>query len=106
MSRYNVCVYILRCADGSYYVGKYQGDEIESRVAEHNAAHYPHAYTARRRPVILVWNEWMDRYDDAVALERRLNGWSRKKKEAFIAGDFGSVQRYARRGFKPSSDPS
>ncbi|MEQ8178170.1 MAG: GIY-YIG nuclease family protein [Amphiplicatus sp.] len=98
-----VWVYMLRCADGSYYVGKYQGPDLAWRVSEHNTAHYPDAYTAKRRPVELVWAQWFSRYDDAVAFERRLKGWSRAKKEAFIRNDFGKVSEYAKRGFRPSS---
>jgi putative endonuclease len=98
-----VYVYILRCADGSYYVGKYQGADLAWRVSEHNTARYPDAYTAKRRPVELVWADWFPRYDDAVAFERRLKGWSRAKKEALIRGDEAALRAYSRRGFKPSS---
>lgn len=100
-----VWVYVLRCADGSYYVGKYQGDDLAWRVSEHNAAHYPGAYTASRRPVELVWAQWFSRYDDAVAFERQLKGWSRAKKEALIRNDEAALKAYSRRGFKPSSVP-
>jgi len=106
MPEAKVCVYILRCADNSFYVDKYQGGEIEIRVAEHNSARYEHAYTTKRRPVELVWCEWFNRYADAVAIERRLKGWSRKKKEALIVGDVGKLKAFSRRGYKPSSDPS
>lgn len=103
MNMVTVFVYILRCADGSYYVGKYQGVDMETRVAEHNSAVYENAYTAKRRPVVLIWADWFSRYDDAVALERRLKGWSRAKKEALIRGDEAMLRAYSRRGFKPSS---
>lgn len=103
MSAVTVWVYMLRCADGSYYVGKYQGPDLDWRVSEHNEAHYPDAYTAKRRPVELVWSDWFSRYDDAVALERRLKGWSRAKKYALIRGDAASLKAFSRRGFKPAS---
>ena len=99
MKTANVWVYVLQCADRSYYVGKYQGDSLETRVAEHNTR----KYTARRLPVRLVWSDWFSRYDDAVAFERRLKGWSRPKKEALIAGDDKALRIYSRRGFHPSS---
>ena len=89
-------VYMLRCADGSYYVGSARGS-LERRVAEHNAGAYG-GYTARRRPVSLVWSDWFARAEDAVAAERRLKGWSRAKKEALIAGDWARVRALARRG--------
>ncbi len=94
---------MLRCADGSYYVGKYQGDDLAWRVGEHNTARYPDAYTSTRRPVELVWAQWFSRYDDAVAFERRLKGWSRAKKEALIHNDEAALKAYSQRGFKPSS---
>lgn len=98
-----VWVYILRCADGSYYVGKYQGADLAWRVGQHNAAQYAESYTATRRPVELAWAEWFGRYDDAVAFERRLKGWSRAKKEALIRNDAAALKEYSRRGFKPAS---
>ena len=95
-------VYMLECADGSYYVGKYQGGDVETRVSEHNTRKYEDAYTARRLPVTLVWSECFDRFDDAVAMERRIKGWSRAKKQALIRGDGEALRAYSKRGFKPS----
>lgn len=88
-------VYVLRCADGSYYVGKTQKG-LEARVGEHNAGAYP-GYTMKRRPVVLVWAEAFERYDDACVAERRIKGWSRAKKEALIRGDWQAVQWLAKR---------
>src|SRR6516162_57008 len=79
-------VYILRCADGSYYTGTAR-QGLEQRVAEHNAGHYG-GYTATRRPVELVFSQWFERITDAIAAERQIKGWSRAKKEALIRGDF------------------
>ncbi len=90
-------VYILRCADGSYYVGSHRGDTVEHRVSEHQCGTYPDAYTFTRRPVQLVWSEWFSRFDDAVAFERRVKGWRRAKKEALIGGDFDALVALAKR---------
>ena len=46
-------VYVLRCADGSYYVGLAQID-LDRRIAEHRAGTHP-GFTSRRLPVELVW---------------------------------------------------
>jgi putative endonuclease len=46
-------VYILRCADDSYYVGS-MCTSLEERVGQHNAGTFG-GYTARRRPVVLVF---------------------------------------------------
>jgi len=79
-------VYILRCRDGHYYVGSTRGS-LETRVIEHNAGTYG-GYTSRRRPVELVYWQEFDRIEDAIAAERQLKGWGRKKKEAIIHGRF------------------
>ena len=34
-------VYIVRCADGSYYTGSYRGADVATRVGEHNTRKYP-----------------------------------------------------------------
>jgi putative endonuclease len=94
-------VYILRCADRSYYVGSATSDDLSKRVAEHQSGAYP-GYTWTRRPVILVWSEHFARITDAIAIERKIKGWSRAKKEALIKGDWNSVQSLSRRrGGKP-----
>jgi putative endonuclease len=63
-------VYILRCADGSYYVGSTRV-ELEQRIGRHNAGHC-RGYTFKRRPVTLVYHEHFDRITDAIAAERQL----------------------------------
>jgi len=77
-------VYILKCADGSYYVGKTDAS-FEQRVAQHNGG-FGGVFTKSRRPVSLMWAEGFSRYDDACAVERQIKGWRREKKEALIAG--------------------
>jgi putative endonuclease len=79
-------LYILRCADGSYYIGTTRSS-LDIRAAQHNAGSFG-GYTASRRPVELVFSEWFDRITDAIENERKLKKWSRAKKEAFIRGDF------------------
>jgi predicted GIY-YIG superfamily endonuclease len=87
-------VYILRCADGAYYTGSTR-DSLEMRVAQHNDGTFG-GYTARRRPVLLVYHEEFEQITDAIAAERQLKGWSRAKKEALIRGDFASLHALAR----------
>ena len=78
-------VYILQCADESYYVGS-TGAGLERRVNEHNAGVHS-GYTKSRRPVVLAFSQEFDRITDAVTAERKLKGWTRAKKEALIRGD-------------------
>ena len=91
----NGFVYILRCADGMYYVGSHKGGDVATRVAQHNAGQNPKAWTFKRRPVELVWSAHFDRIDEAFVFERQIKKWSRAKKEALIAGDFGELKRLA-----------
>ncbi|QND49741.1 GIY-YIG nuclease family protein [Rhizobium lusitanum] len=91
-----VIVYILRCSDGSYYTGLTK-QEIEARVWEHNAGIYD-GYTSKRRPVELMFHEVYDRIIDAIARERQIKGWSRRKKEALIALDYEALPALSRRG--------
>ena len=88
-------VYLLRCADRSYYVGSTRGT-LEQRVGEHNAGTFG-GHTATRRPVELVWSQDFDRITDAIAAERQLKGWSRAKKEALIRGDYAAISALAKR---------
>jgi putative endonuclease len=88
-------LYILKCADGSYYVGTTR-TSLEIRIAQHNDGTYL-GYTAARRPVEVIFSQWFDRITDAIEGERKLKGWSRAKKEALIRGDFTSLQRLAKR---------
>ena len=80
-------VYMVQCADGSYYTGVTRRTP-EERESEHNQGLDPRAFTFSRRPVQLVWSEHFDRADEAVATERRIKGWSRVKKEALIRRDY------------------
>lgn len=91
-------IYILRCADGSYYIGITQKD-LETRVSEHQLGNYD-GYTARRRPVTLVFDCQFEQITDAIACERQLKGWRREKKEALIRGEFDLLPELSRRGVK------
>ena len=95
-------VYMLECADRSYYVGSATGDDLTNRIAQHQAGAYPGSYTYTRRPVTLVWSEHFDRITDAIAVERQIKGWSRAKKQALIAGDWSAIELLSkRRGGRP-----
>jgi putative endonuclease len=89
-------IYMVRCSDGSYYIGSATGEDISKRIDEHNAGVYE-GYTSRRRPVELVWSEHFERITDAIAVERKLKGWSRAKKEALVAGDWRRISELSRR---------
>jgi putative endonuclease len=100
----NAHLYMLRCADGSYYVGTTRSS-LEKRIAEHNAGAFD-GYTALRRPVTLVFSQHFDRIEDAVSAERRVKGWRREKKEALIRGDLAALPALSRRAVSRSVRPS
>jgi tRNA/rRNA methyltransferase len=81
--------YLLRCADGTYYAG--HSDNLERRVAEHISGAYT-GYTHDRRPVELVWSQDFPTRAEALEAELRIKPWSRAKKEALIAGNWGRLK--------------
>ena len=93
-------VYILKCADGSYYVGSTR--HVEWRVNQHNAGNGA-AYTRRRLPVTLMWCAEFEHIGEAFAMEKRIQGWSRAKREALIAGEFDKLPGLSKRGYRPSA---
>ena len=82
-------VYILRCADGSLYIGSTQ--DVYERLKVHLAGRGP-TFTAKRLPVELVYRESFATLEEAVQRERQLKGWTRAKKEALIASDKAALQ--------------
>jgi putative endonuclease len=93
-------VYILRCADGSYYTGC--TTNIDQRYGEHQAG-INCGYTSVRRPVVMVWADEFQGIADAIDYERRVKRWSRLKKEALIRHDYAALQALSKRGFRPAS---
>ena len=91
-------IYILLCSDGSYYIGITRCS-VEERVSEHAQGLLP-GYAFTRRPVKRVFSEHYERIVDAIAAERRIKGWSRAKKEAYMRGDFSTIEALAKRGPK------
>lgn len=87
-------VYILRCADGSYYTGV--TNNPERRLTEHQSGYHKGCYTYARRPVSLVFCEDFQRPETAIDVEKQIKGWSRKKKEALIAEEFNLLKELAK----------
>jgi predicted GIY-YIG superfamily endonuclease len=87
-------VYILRCADGSYYTG--QTIKLEKRLAEHQAGEGGE-WTRHRLPVEVVFSQEMPDEDSAFLAERQIKSWSRAKKEALITGNWDLLQWFAKK---------
>lgn len=86
-------VYILRCSDDSYYTG--HTDDLGKRIGEHQAG-LCGGYTASRLPVELAFSQDFPTREEALSAEQQIKGWSRKKKEAMMRGDWAEVSRLAR----------
>jgi predicted GIY-YIG superfamily endonuclease len=95
-------MYILECADGSYYVGSTK--DIERRLWEHQSG-LGAKYTSRRLPVKLVYSEEYERIADAFAREKQVQNWSRAKREALINGEYDSLPDLAKKKFAKKSNP-
>ena len=87
-------VYILRCADNSYYTG--HTDNLDRRIHEHQSGAIAGCYTHKRRPLQLVFSQDFPTREEALASEQQIKGWSRKKKESMMNGDWAEVSRLAR----------
>lgn len=73
-------VYIVKCNDGSFYTGF--TNNLERRIYEHNLGYVSDAYTFSKRPVDLVWFEMFTDPTQGIAIEKKIKGWSRRKKQA------------------------
>ena len=74
-------MYIVRCADGTYYTG-YARDP-RARAAAHNTGRGA-KYTAGRRPVVLVYVKRCRSKSAALRHEYQLKQLTRAKKETLI----------------------
>ena len=94
-------VYILKCSDGSYYIGS--AVELEKRIAEYMAGTFD-GYTSKRLPVELVLAYEMPTIFEAFLRERQIKGWARRKKEALIKGEWDKLIEYSKsKGRHPST---
>ena len=87
-------VYILRCADGSYYTG--HTTNLEKRLAEHRSGEGSD-WTKRRLPVELVFAQEMPDKNQAFLAEQQIKKWSRGKKESLMDGDWDMLRWLAKK---------
>jgi putative endonuclease len=86
-------IYIVECADGSYYTGS--TIDLERRLWEHNQRLGAH-FTSERTPVRLVFAEETDSIETAFRREKQVQGWSRAKKRALIEGRWSDLPGLSR----------
>jgi putative endonuclease len=85
-------MYILECADGSYYTGSTKN--LEKRLWEHENLMGAN-YTKKKHPSKLVYFEEYQRIDVAFYREKQVQGWSHAKKKALINGECGKLPELA-----------
>ncbi len=90
-------VYILKCNDGSYYVG--MTSDLQKRLLQHQEGFYVESYTFKRRPVELVFYAEFTNVGMAIEKEKQIKKWSRAKKEALINGNFDDLPNLAKKNF-------
>jgi putative endonuclease len=88
-------VYILECSDGSFYTGV--TNDAERRLTEHNAGIHKDSYTYSRRPVVIKFCEQFSDPELAILWEKKIKGWSHRKKQALINNDWDALTEYSRR---------
>ena len=86
-------MYIILCDNETYYTGSTKN--LKKRYSEHVSGKGSN-YTKKYPPVELVYVEEFDRVEDAFKREKQIQGWSRKKKEALIAGDTSTLKKLAK----------
>jgi putative endonuclease len=90
----NYFVYILKCSDDSYYTGV--TDDLQRRFMEHEGGLDSECYTFSRRPLEIVFYQIYNDVLYAIATEKKIKKWSRKKKEALINEKWDSLKELAR----------
>jgi putative endonuclease len=78
-------MYILLCSDGSYYTGS--TNDINRRFDQHQSGLGAN-HTKKRLPVELIYSEEYSRVSTAFYREKQVQGWSRRKKQALIRGEY------------------
>jgi len=84
-------VYMLRCADHSYYIGV--TSDLQKRLYQHETGCFKTCYTAKRLPIALVYTGKFQYIEDAISWEKQIKKWSKAKKKALFVGD-RDVLRY------------
>lgn len=89
MNLFRYVVYIVKCSDNSYYTGI--TNNLDRRLYEHNTSDDDFNYTFSRGPVVLVYYELFNDVKQVIAFEKKITGWTRKKKEALIENKWSKL---------------
>jgi len=91
------CVYILKCADNTFYTGI--TSNLEKRLMDHQSGKHFGSYTFDRRPVHLMYYAEFTDVNKAIATEKQIKKWSKAKKQALIDGQFEKLPNLAKKKF-------
>ena len=98
MREHKYFVYILLCSDNTYYTGV--TNNVQRRFLEHCSGENNLAYTHSRRPLNLVFWVEFSNVEVAIAEEKQIKKWSKKKKLALINGEFELLPQLSQKKFK------
>jgi putative endonuclease len=76
-------VYILKCADGTYYTDF--TSNLDAKIELHQSGRREELYTSERLPVQLVFAT--EFAVPTFAIKKQIKRWSREKKESLINGE-------------------
>lgn len=84
-------VYILLCNDGSFYTGF--TNNLDLRIRQHKQGINKESYTYTRRPIELKYYAYFTKPSEGLAFEKRIKGWTRKKKLAIIESNWERLKK-------------
>jgi len=93
----NYSVYILLCADETYYTGL--TSNLVKRFDQHQSGKYKDSYTYSRRPFKLSFFAEFSDVNSAIIWEKRIKKWSRVKKKALIDGNYDALPNLSKKNF-------
>jgi putative endonuclease len=86
-------MYILKCANGSYYTGSTRN--LGRRLYQHRSGAGAN-HTRKYAPVELVYYEEYTLIKDAFYREKQVQRWSHKKKKALIAKNYADLHNFSK----------
>ena len=90
-------VYLLKCADHTYYTGITAS--IETCLQHHQNGTFRNCYTFKRRPVEMVYCCVFTDAQKAAIRKNQLKKWSQAKKEALIAATYHRLPGFSKKRF-------
>lgn len=82
-------IYIIECVDGFYYTGLTWKADL--RWIQHLSG-IGSEFTLKHKPKTIAYLEEYNNLDEARRREKQIKGWTRKKKEKLINGEWGKWQ--------------